>query len=104
MAGLLIMIVAVIVGFNPSIWSILMLFATTLFGGYMIKKNYPESYEHFLRMFSHAVIIFNMVFVGMVMLIDHPGMSYVDKASAAFLNILVILVMITLLKLKKDGS
>ena len=77
-----------------------MLFATTLFGGYQIKKHAPESYDGFITKFGHAVVLFNIVFVGMVMLIPSETMSYIDKASAAFLNIMVIVVMMTFLHLK----
>ena len=81
-----------------------MLFATTLFGGYQIKKHAPESYDGFIRKFGHAVVIFNIVFVGMVMLIPSESMDYIDKASAAFLNIMVIVVMITFLSLHKKHT
>ena len=97
-AGLLIMITAVFVGFVPTIWSILLLFAVTLLGGHQIKKHAPESYDGFVRMFGHMVIIFNMVFIGLVML---TPLEPIDKFSAVFLNLMVVLVMITLLHLNK---
>ena len=93
---------AVVVGFIPSIWSILLLFATTIFGGYQIKKlTDQKTYDFFVRRFAHVVIIFNLVFVGMVMF---TPLDPVDKFSAAFLNMLVVIVMMTFLKLndKKD--
>ena len=97
-AGLLIMIAAVVVGFIPTIWSILMLFATTLFGGHMIKKHAKDSYDGFVRTFGHAVIAFNLVFIGMVM---WTPLDPIDKFSAAFLNMMVVIVMVTFLTIKK---
>ena len=88
---------AVVVGFIPNIFSILLLFATTIFGGYQIKKlTDQKTYDFFVRRFAHVVIIFNLVFVGMVMF---TPLDPIDKFSAAFLNMLVVIVMITFLKL-----
>lgn len=100
-AGFAIMAMAVVVGFVPTIWSILMLFATTLFGGHMIKKHEPDSYDGFVRVFGHMVIVFNLVFVGMVML---TPLEPIDKISAAFLNMLVVIVMITFLNINKKNK
>lgn len=94
-AGLLIMIAAVVVGFIPTLPSILLLFVTTLFGGYQIKKHAPESYDGFIKAFGLLTIIFNMVAVGMIML---TPLEYVDKVSAAFLNMMVVFIIITLFK------
>lgn len=96
--GLLIMIAAVVVGFVPTIWSIMLLFAVTLLGGHQIKKHAPESYDGFVRVFGHMVIIFNMVFIGMVML---TPLDPIDKFSSAFLNMMVVIVMITFLRLNQ---
>ena len=92
------MIAAVVVGFVPSIWSILLLFVVTLFGGHQIKKLAPESYDGFVKAFGHMVIIFNIVFVGMVMF---TPLDPIDKFSSAFLNMMVIIVMITFLRLNE---
>ena len=97
-AGLLVMIAAVVIGFKPTIWSILFLFATTLFGAYQVKKHAPESYDGLVRTFGHMVIIFNLVFIGMVMF---TPLDPIDKFSAAFLNMMVVIVMVTFLKLQK---
>ena len=95
--GLLIMLAAVVIGFVPNIFGILLLFVTTLFGGYQIKKQTDqETYDYFIRKFAHVVIVFNLVFVGMVML---TPLEPVDKISAAFLNMMVVFVMMTFLKL-----
>ena len=97
-AGLLIMIACVVVGFVPTIWSILLLFAVTLLGGHQIKKHAPESYDGFVKTFGHAVIAFNLVFIGMVM---WTPLDPIDKFSAAFLNMMVVIVMVTFLTIKK---
>ena len=97
MVGFAIMLMAVFVGFVPTIWSIMMLFATTLLGGWFIKQNAEESYDGFLTYFGLGVVGFNLVAVGLIMWSDIP---YVDKASAAFLNLMVVLIILTLLKIK----
>ncbi len=94
LVGFAIMIMAVFAGFVPSFWSILMVFATTLLGGHYIKKTAPEDYKNFLRMFGGMVTVFNIVAVGMIMM---TPLDYIDKASAAFLNLMVIMVIVTLL-------
>ncbi len=93
-AGFAIMAMAVVVGFVPTIWSILALFATTLLGGHMIKKHAEESYKGFLRMFGYMVAILNIIAAGLIMM---TPLDYIDKASAAFLNILVAIIALTLL-------
>ena len=95
--GLAIMAAAVVVGFVPTIWSIMLLFFTTLLGGHYIKKHAEESYDGFLQMFGYLVIGFNMIAVAMIMM---TPLEYVDKASAAFLNLMVVFIIITLLKIK----
>ena len=97
--GLSIMVFAVFAGFVPTIWSILMLFATTLLGGHYIKKHDEENYPYFLKFFGYGVVLMNMVAVGLIMM---TPLDYIDKASAAFLNMMVIFIIITLLKIKKD--
>ena len=94
--GFIIMLCAILVGFVPTIWSILLLFVTTLFGGHMIKKHAPESYDGFIKMFGVGVIIFNLIAVGLIMM---TPLNYIDKASAAFLNLMVVFIILTLLKL-----
>lgn len=93
-AGLAIMIMAVVVGFIPTLPSILMLFATTLLGGHYIKKHAAESYDGFVIIFGYFCAGFNILAAGMIMLTDMP---YVDKASGAFLNMIVAMVIITLI-------
>ena len=90
------MLCAILVGFVPTIWSILLLFVTTLFGGHMIKKHAPESYDGFIKMFGVGVIVFNLIAVGLIMA---SPLNYIDKSSAAFLNLMVVFIIITLLKL-----
>ena len=97
--GLLIMIAAVVIGFNPSGWSMLLLFVTTLFGGYMIKKNAPESYDGFIKLFGYVAAAFNLVAAGLIML---TPLDYVDKASASFLNLMVFFVIITLMRVARE--
>ena len=99
--GFAIMVFAVVVGFVPTLPSILMLFATTLLGGYYIKKNHEEDYDNFLTLFGYGVVGANAIAVGMIML---TPLDYIDKASASFLNLMVIFIIITLLKIKKDGG
>ena len=93
--GLLIMIMAVVVGFIPTLPSLLMLFATTIFGGHMIKKHAPESYHGFVKLFGYLAAGFNFLAAGMIML---TPLDYVDKASGAFLSMLVGVVIITLIR------
>ena len=93
--GLLIMIAAVVVGFQPTLPSMLLLFVTTLFGGHMIKKYAPESYKGFTIIFGYMAAVFNFVAAGMIML---TPLDYVDKASGAFLSMLVGFVIITLIR------
>ena len=100
-AGFAMMACAVLVGFVPTIWSILLLFVTTLFGGHMIKKHAPESYDGFIRMFGIGVIVFNMIAVGLIMM---TPLDYIDKASAAFLNLMVVFIILTLLKLNNKNK
>ena len=64
----------------------------------MIKKHAPESYDGFVKTFGHAVIAFNLVFIGMVMM---TPLDPIDKFSAAFLNLMVVIVMVTFLTIKK---
>ena len=63
----------------------------------MIKKHAPESYDGFLTMFGVGVIVFNVIAVGLIMM---TPLDYIDKSSAAFLNLMVIFIILTLLKLK----
>ena len=94
-AGLLIMITAVVVGFVPSIWSILFLFATTIFGGFMIKKHAgKEAYDQFVKYFGWAVAGANFVAAGMMMM---TPLNYIDKASGAFLSMMIGMVILTLI-------
>ena len=95
-AGFVIMLFAILVGFVPTIWSILLLFAVTLLGGHMIKRHAPESYDGFIKMFGVFVIVFNLVAVGLIMM---SPLDYIDKSSAAFLNLMVVFIILTLLKL-----
>ena len=101
-AGLAIMSMAVLVGFVPTLWSILLLFVTTLFAGHMIKKHAEESYKGFLIMFGLFVAAFNFIAGGMIMFaFDLP---YVDRLSGAFLNLMVGIVIITLIKLNEKNN
>ena len=95
-AGFVIMLFAILVGFVPTIWSILLLFAVTLLGGHMIKRHAPESYDGFIKMFGVFVIVFNLIAVGLIMM---SPLDYIDKSSAAFLNLMVVFIILTLLKL-----
>ena len=95
-AGFIMMLCAILVGFVPTIWSIMLLFAVTLLGGHMIKKHAPESYDGFIQMFGIGVIVFNIIAVGLIMM---TPLNYIDKSSAAFLNLMVIFIILTLLKL-----
>ena len=92
--GLLIMVAAVVVGFQPTLPSMLLLFATTLFGGHMIKKHAPESYDGFVRLFGYIVAGANVLAAGMIMM---TPLDYIDKASSAFLSIMVAVVILTLI-------
>ena len=94
--GFVIMLFAILVGFVPTIWSILLLFAVTLLGGHMIKRHAPESYDGFIKMFGVFVIVFNLIAVGLIMM---SPLNYIDKSSAAFLNLMVVFIILTLLKL-----
>ncbi len=94
LVGMAIMVMAVFVGFVPTLWSIIALFATTLLGGHYIKKHAPEDYKNFLRMFGGMVALLNLIAVGMIMM---TPLDYIDKASAAFLNFLVLMIIVTLL-------
>ena len=93
---------AVFVGFVPTLPSILLLFTTTLLGGHLIKKQDPESYEGFIKLFGLGVVVFNLIAVGLIMAATE--LDYVDRASAAFLNLMVVVVILTLLKIKKNGN
>ena len=94
--GFIIMLFAILVGFVPTIWSILLLFAVTLLGGHMIKRHAPESYDGFIKMFGVFVIVFNLIAVGLIMM---SPLDYINKSSAAFLNLMVVFIILTLLKL-----
>ena len=72
------------------------------FGGHLIKKHEPEAYDYFLKFFGYAVAIFNIIAVGLIM--TAFKVPYVDRLSAAFLNIMVIIVIITLLNIKKNSE
>lgn len=103
-AGLAIMIMAAIAGFNPSLPSILMLFATTLFGGWYIRKNESKkTYDGFVLLFGYVAAGVNFIAAGMIML---TSLNYIDKASSAFLSMMVGFVIITLIRLngKKNES
>ena len=99
--GLLIMIAAVVVGFQPTLPSMLLLFVTTLFGGHMIRKHAPDSYKGFVIIFGYMAAIFNFVAAGMIML---TPLEYIDKASGAFLSMLVGLVIITLIRNNNESN
>ena len=94
-AGLLIMIAAVVIGFKPTLPSLLLLFATTLLGGHLIKKHSPDSYDYFVKMFGYFCAGLNFLAAGMIML---TPLEYADKASGAFLSMLVGMVIITLIR------
>ena len=100
--GLLIMIACVVVGFQPTLPSLLLLFATTIFGGYQIKKHAgKEVYDKFVVLFGYFCAGLNFLAAGMIML---TPLDYVDKASGAFLSMLVGMVIITLINNKKNGQ
>ncbi len=80
----------------------LALFVATLAIGHWIKKNKPEAHKGFIIGFGKGVIILNMIAVGMIMMIQHPNFTYVDKMSSVMLNLIVIAVMMTLIRLNKD--
>ena len=89
---------AVIGGFKPSLPGLLMLFATTLFGGYMIKKHQPESYDTLIKYFGLAVAGVNFLAGGMILMARQ--LPYVDRMSGAFLSFMVGAVIMTLLRIK----
>ncbi len=93
--GLLIMIACVVVGFTPTLPSLLLLFATTLLGGYYIKKNAEESYDGFVKLFGLFVAGVNFIVAGMLLLTPLP---YIDKVSHAMLPLMVSMIIITLIK------
>ena len=99
--GFIMMLFAILVGFVPTIWSILLLFAVTLLGGHMIKRHAPESYDGFIKMFGVFVIVFNLIAVGLIMM---SPLDYIDKSSAAFLNLMVVFIILTLLKLNNKNK
>ena len=101
--GMLIMIACVVVGFQPTLPSILLLFATTLFGGHMIKKHAgKDTYDKFVIVFGYLAACINFAAAGMIML---TPLDYIDKASGAFLSMLVGMVIITLImNNKKNGQ
>ena len=99
--GFAIMIVAVLVGFVPTLWSLLLLFATSLLGGYWIKQNAAESYLGFVKLFRWFAAIGNFVAAGMLLL---TPLDYLDKASHAFLPLIVGLVIITLLRNQNNSA
>ncbi len=98
-AGFAIMLMCVVVGFTPTLPSILLLFVTTLLGGRLIKKHAPESYDNFVILFGYFCAGFNFIAAGMIML---TPLDYVDKASGAFLSMLVGLVIITLIRVNNE--
>ena len=102
MVGLAIMSAAVVVGFVPTIWSILLLFVTTLLGGHFIKKHAEESYDGFITMFGLMCAGANFLAAGMMMFATE--LEYVDRISGAFLSMMVGIVISTLLKIKNDGG
>lgn len=100
--GLLIMIACVVVGFKPTMISMLLLFVVTLFGGHMIKKHAPESYDGFVVVFGYMASIFCFVAAGMLWFAFE--LPYIDRVSHAFLPFMAGVVMITLIKNnRKDG-
>ena len=98
-AGFAIMLMAVFAGFNPTLPSLLMLFATTIFGGHMIKKHAPESYDGFVKLFGLFCAGANFLAGGMIMLAT--DLPYVDRMSGAFLSFMVGLVIVTLIKVNE---
>ena len=96
--GLAIMSAAVVVGFKPTIWSLMLLFITTLLAGHLIKKHAEESYDGFLTMFGLFCAGANFLAGGMIMFALQ--LPYIDRISGAFLSFIVGIVIITLLKIK----
>lgn len=89
------MIACVVVGFQPTLPSLLLLFATTIFGGWMIKKHAgKETYDRFVRFFGYCVAGVNFVAAGMMMM---TPLDYIDKASGAFLSMMIGMVILTLI-------
>ena len=82
----------------------LLMFVITLAIGHWIKKTRPEAHKGFVISFGRGVIVLNAIAVGMILLINHPNFEYIDKISAVFLNLMVIFIMITLIKLDSDGG
>lgn len=98
--GLTIMAMAVFAGFAPTLPSILLLFVTTLLGGRLIRKHHEkEVYDNFVRKFGYGVVLFNLAAAGLIML---TPLNYIDKASAAFLSIMVAVVILTLIRNNKQ--
>ena len=95
-AGMAIMIMAVVVGFVPTLPSLLMLFATTLFAGHQIKKHAEESYDGFVKLFGLFCAGANFLAGGMIMFATQ--LPLVDRTSGAFLSFMIGLVIITLIK------
>ena len=87
---------AVVVGFVPTLPSLLMLFATTLFAGHQIKKHAEESYDGFVKLFGLFCAGANFLAGAMIMLATK--LPLVDRMSGAFLSFMIGLVIITLIK------
>ena len=95
-AGFAIMAMAVFVGFVPTLPSLLMLFATTLFAGHMIKKHAEESYDGFVKLFGLFCAGFNFLAGGMIMFAT--DLPVLDRTSGAFLSLMIGMVIVTLIK------
>ena len=62
---------------------------------HMIKKHAEESYDGFVKLFGYFCAGLNFIAAGMIML---TKLDYIDKASGAFLSMLVGIVIITLIR------
>ena len=91
------MVAAAVVGFQPTLWSMLLFMATTIFGGHLIKKIEGQKvYDGFVILFGYLAATFCFIAAGMLWFAFE--LPYIDRVSHSFLPMVVGAVIITLIK------
>ena len=99
--GLLIMVAAAVVGFKPTLWSMLLFMATTIFGGHLIKKlEGKKVYDGFVILFGYMASGFCFIAGGMLWFAFE--LPWIDRISHSFLPIVAGTVIITLIKNQRN--
>ena len=95
------MIAAAVVGFKPTLPSMLLFMVTTIFGGHLIKKIEGQKvYDGFVIIFGYMAAGFCYLAAGLLWFAH--ALPYIDRVSHSFLPFVAGTVIITLIKRNRE--